>query len=121
MSTPFEQRPIGLELSLCQRYFERMLATQNSILEVGVCLSSTYAVVPLNYIAKRGAPTVAITSELVPLRTDLTVAGGTWIAEIAGVNNARLATSAATGLVAGNCTLLLANAGGQYIDISAEL
>ena len=42
--TPFEQRPIGVELALCQRYFYRFVGSSsnyNSIAACGVCTSAT--------------------------------------------------------------------------------
>ena len=35
VATPFEQRPIGLELSLCQRYYESVMASVNGIVHFG--------------------------------------------------------------------------------------
>ena len=37
VATPFEQRPIGLELSLCQRYFFKTQSSNNGVLMGGGC------------------------------------------------------------------------------------
>lgn len=44
-STPFEQRPVGLELMLCQRYFERVMAIGTTPLQSahGYAISATQA------------------------------------------------------------------------------
>ena len=63
VATPFEQRPIGLELSLCQRYYQGDVAP--SIAGVyritGIATSTTGAVVHANLQATmRVAPTVVV-------------------------------------------------------------
>ena len=58
VATPFEQRPYGLELSLCQRYYEVTTASCSSSLTASV---SGY--VPLKYLVeKRVVPTVVKTN-----------------------------------------------------------
>ena len=59
--TPFQQRPIGVELALCQRYYERIVGLSSSFESIGsggwdgpTTFSCTY-----NYlVAKRVKPTV---------------------------------------------------------------
>lgn len=48
VATPFEQRPIGLELSLCQRYF-RSLGLNTSWYAIGACGVNTGTVVDTTY------------------------------------------------------------------------
>lgn len=55
VATPFEQRPIGLELSLCQRYYEVQYVNQ-----VGGYYVGNQALDSINwYVLKRVAPTIA--------------------------------------------------------------
>jgi hypothetical protein len=63
VATPFERRPIGTELALCQRYFEKAIETANLILHPPA--RSTYATTGwLNYffkVTKRTNPNVTAT------------------------------------------------------------
>ena len=57
VATPFEQRPIGVELALCQRYFE--VGTSGSL---GYGLSTVGAGAHVSYaVTKRVAPAVVLT------------------------------------------------------------
>jgi hypothetical protein len=58
IATPFEQRPIGLELSLCQRYYEKFTYSLG-----GYAASSTAFIAPLSFnTTKRVVPVVTISS-----------------------------------------------------------
>jgi hypothetical protein len=58
VDTPFEQRPIGVELSLCQRYFQTIGAAF-----YGVVNGTTTFEITVPYIANfRAAPTVSVRS-----------------------------------------------------------
>ncbi len=58
VATPFEQRPIGLELSLCQRYYEEGRAVSVSYGDSGAAIQRGY----VSYsIGKRSAPSVILT------------------------------------------------------------
>lgn len=63
VATPFEQRPIGLELSLCQRYYEKSTHYEYPLFPApGATYAGNY---PVTYKAtKRTGPTVTITSTL---------------------------------------------------------
>lgn len=121
IATTQERRPIGVETALCMRYFERQNYSQNAIVVTGTALSIAYASASLNYFRKIGNPTITITSGIVPLKVPTANAGGTWISELADVNTARIATTGAWGLVAGDACPVFVEAVGQYIDISSEL
>ena len=58
IATPFEQRPYGLELSLCQRYYEKGLAAAVSYASAGAAYQRGY----VSYsTGKRSAPSVILT------------------------------------------------------------
>lgn len=55
VATPFEQRPIGLELSLCQRYYELL----NGVF-IGYVASANFTYFPLKFfVKKRVSPTIS--------------------------------------------------------------
>lgn len=56
--TSFENRPYGLELQLCKRYFERL----DIDTLIGVAQDSHTVVAPLQYTQKRVVPTIKIVS-----------------------------------------------------------
>jgi hypothetical protein len=58
VATPFEQRPIGMELSLCQRYYEEGRISQSGY---NITTSSTFASIPF-MVSKRTSPTVTLTA-----------------------------------------------------------
>jgi hypothetical protein len=62
VATPFERRPIGLELALCQRYFEKGLvndACSVLYLASGLYAANTVASTPIAFkVVKRATPTV---------------------------------------------------------------
>ncbi len=59
-ATPFEQRPIGLELELCQRYFERLSGPALSTIAPGQCTDSNRAIISLHYSTKRTSPSITL-------------------------------------------------------------
>jgi hypothetical protein len=63
VATPFERRPIGLELQLCQRYFETFTTSQNygNGLMVLVGGNSSLGVIPINFkVSKRTSGTATL-------------------------------------------------------------
>lgn len=121
IATTQERRPTGVETALCMRYFERQNYSQNAIVVTGTALSNVFAFASLNYFRKIWNPTITITSGIVPFKVPSANAGGTWISELVDVNTARIATTGASGLVAGDACPVFVEAAGQYIDISSEL
>ncbi len=67
IATPFEQRPIGLELSLCQRYYEVMLMTHYT----NTAYTCAYFKVP-----KRIVPTLVVAQLLGSGKPAITVSAG---------------------------------------------
>lgn len=124
VATPFENRPYGLELSLCQRYYERFVAgTTSALIASGYMLSPTQPMVVFPCVTKRVIPTIAIPNI------------STWRVN-QNSNNSLTCTGFSSGLtsvssigliltVVGGTTnlpcVMLSNAVGAYIELSAEL
>ena len=129
-ATPFEQRPIGVELALCQRYYYRRKATANNFVlsSGGQCYATTGIVVHLPFpVTMRIAPTAV---EQTGTAADYKV----WNAGASGINlntvpifnnssteQGIIEATVASGLVAGNSTTLLSTSSAAYLGWSAEL
>jgi len=114
-ATPFEQRPVGVELSLCERYYCLANAQYS-----GHAISTTSALIVSTFpVTMRTTPTLGTTLTLGSLTT---AAGGTQaVSSVSSPNpttsGAYFTVSVASGLIAGNGTLLI-NSINQW---SAEL
>ena len=128
--TPFEQRPIGMELSLCQRYYYRYAPTSSNDYIANVQAYNTTSVqAVLLYLP-------------VEMRTDSNVVGISSVAHISAYNAAGSGSipfsssssllgtkrtiragslSGSSGLAAGNCSLITFNTTSGWIDVSSEL
>ena len=65
VATPFEQRPIGVELSLCQRYYWNPCATYvaGATMGVGGCRSATEAMAYIKFpVTMRVNPTITVSN-----------------------------------------------------------
>ena len=94
VATPFEQRPIGMELSLCQRYFQII----NSIRIAGYAIAAAEIAAPIGYMAAmRTNPTATVGTF-----TLVNVATATVYAQNMGTNGGavRIIASATGGLSA---------------------
>lgn len=127
VASPFERRPIGSELALCQRYFERIQsqsATYN-IFGTGMCYSATQGAVVIQYQPKRASPTITTSAagNFVVVNSVGTAITCTSIGpNYSGISSCEFGITVAAGLAAGNATKLHANVTtGAIVDISAEL
>jgi hypothetical protein len=125
VATPFEQRPYGMELALCQRYFEVLPQAGTGSLQAsfasGIVTTATNATVVLPYkVNKRATPTLSSSGTAGSFRvyaangTDLTVTGLAYIG--VGLETVVINATVGSGLVAGNATLL-----GRRLDTSAQI
>jgi hypothetical protein len=127
--TPFEQRPIGVELALCQRYFQRLLNGADNGNEMVVNVQATGATAGYGFkpllMTMRTAPTLTSSQS-----TDAFIAknaGGSNIFmtamtfDLVTPRNCLVNISVASGLVAGNNSIVIANSVTAKIDASAEL
>ncbi len=123
VATPFTPRPLGEELALCQRYYQRFQAgSTTDRFGLGYAFSTTGArvVVPLLTRMRIGAPTLTFNSlrltDAVNLHTvsDLTLGSGSG-------SNAHQVRATSTGLTQFRPYDLLANSTDSYIAFDAEL
>lgn len=126
VATPFEQRPIGAELALCQRYFQRhSVDDSNTYIGSPTGSGSGFIQVPL-IVQMRTAPTFSASSgsALRPLTTGGSIIGTTDTTSISLTAGAKphaiqISFSGSSGLTAGAVIGVSGNAGG-YFDFSAE-
>jgi hypothetical protein len=116
--TPFEQRPIGVELGLCHRYFQRMTDPAGA----GVSSGSTVVarvLLPL-YTRMRATPT-SVLSGTINFWNGATAVGCTAITTVYNsISQGQIDFSCSIG-TQGQAIMLYTTGGSQYIDFSAEL
>ena len=123
VATPFEQRPIGMELALCQRYFETIRYQTSSVISVCQATSTTAASgFGTNFaVTKISTPALTYgTGSANALTATGSNAGGTILASAPSVNNFNWSVTSASGLVAGNAVIINC-ASTLILQASAEL
>lgn len=124
-ATPFEQRPIGVELDLCQRYFYKLSVSAAGFMS-GFCDSTTGALIGLQFPEEmRSAPSLdpAPTASNFEVRRS-GVAASVCTALVIGaasVSGARLQATTGATLTAGQGVFLASSTGSQVLNFSAEL
>jgi hypothetical protein len=130
VATPFSRAggSIGGELALCQRYFERLNANSGTVFAPfgsGACTSTVQTFSTVTFLTKRASPSVSFSTagDFAQTLANGNAATCTAISSAASGPDAVLVlTSVASGLVAGNASILYRLGGSAaYIDISAEL
>jgi hypothetical protein len=129
-ATPFEHRPFGAELALCQRYYVRFSpGAAARVLGSGQCFSTTQVAALIKFpVTMRARPSAL---EQTGTASDYSVLDAT-ITQIAlnavptysgfTTNSAALLVAVvASGLVAGNATHFNSNSATAYVGWSAEL
>jgi hypothetical protein len=123
--TPFEQRPIGVELALCQRYFLKFDTAASGFIN-GFCDSTTLALCGLYFPQEmRSAPSLspAPTASNFEVRR-AGVAASTCTALVIGsasANGVRLQVTTGATMTAGQGVLLGSSTGSQVLYFSSEL
>lgn len=121
----FERLPVQTTLAECFDYYEQLgpYDSANTYIAPGQCTSTSAAVIIINYQSKRtGSPTVTFStaSGFALLRANGSGVAGTGMATTATARSlARIVCSGASGLVAGDATVLWTNVGTTnaiYID-----
>jgi len=123
VATPFETRPIGMELALCQRYFETIRYQTSSAIAVCQATSTTAASgFGTNFaVTKISTPALIYgTGSANALTATGSNAGGTILASAPSVNNFNWSVTSASGLVAGDAVIINC-ASTLILQASAEL
>jgi hypothetical protein len=133
VATPFERRSYGQELSLCQRYYYRVVSNvaDNNYARLsifGQCASSTTAFAEVLFpVSMRTNPTSLQTTGTANNYSLFNSAGSGVVATALAFNagsahSGEVLVTVASGLVAGNATVLIANNNTTaYLGWSAEL
>lgn len=113
VATTFEQRPYGMELSLCQRYLPYITASSGYFICSGQAVSTTMcygvlAISPLTRVAPTGVIFLGGTASFMNATGAAT---GTVIISGATTSTVSIQSAGASGLVAGNASLVLGNTG----------
>lgn len=130
IATPFENRPIGLELSLCQRYYYRNFpGVNNCIFGIAWCNGTTGAQAVINFpVPMRVAP-VALEQSGVAANYSVTVATSIACNSVPTFQSANIFSAVVQFLVAGGLTFgqaaqisgSAASGASAYLGWSAEL
>jgi hypothetical protein len=120
-ATPFEQRPIGVELELCQRYYQRMVDPVGVGVSQGGTGGSARVTVPL-YTKMRAVPTSTMSGTF-NFYNGLNTVTATYIAASQNSFSHGQFDFPATfsGPTQGQAIVLYTTGGSQYLDFSAEL
>ena len=112
VATPFERRSYGLELALCQRYLPFVTTSANAIIGVGQCISTTRALIKVAFPVTPRVPPTGLTppgaggfylTDAVNVAKTCTALAITGSVDLTG---AMIQADVASGLAAGNATLL---------------
>lgn len=123
IATPFEHRPIGLELQLCKYYFRRIGKTGGASFAVGMCVSSTAVEAVISFPRMRATPTASASA---PSTFRIRYSGGAISVSSmtfdSGQDSVIVYPVVSSGLTAGQAVTFQRTDGQDpYIDLSAEL
>jgi hypothetical protein len=115
------QGTIQGELAACMRYCEKLDYQASVVITTGQAYSTTQAWSFVNWTTqKRANPTITQTGTIQALQANTATSGTTFAYSNIGINNALMAHSSGSGLVAGNAVLFQAS-GAASLLITAEL
>jgi hypothetical protein len=121
VATPFERRPYGTELDLCQRYYEKMQSVSGSYMAPAWTPTTTSALGTMSFYQKRANPTIGVSAT-----SDFTVTITVGTASIsaivftAGLTFSRIDITS-SGLTIGYGSMLRCQNSTGYIEIASEL
>ncbi len=127
VATPFERRPYGTELALCQRYYELISASNATPLGTGVgqCTSGTTAYFQVgSFVPKRNTPVATLSSatSFIVINATGGLINSTGVSLLNyGPSQVTMQVTVAAGLVAGNSTNLYGGTGGASVQLNSEL
>lgn len=127
VATPFEHRPYGAELALCQRYYQRMIGVTGNKSGMGLCVSSTVFNSIISFpVPMRIAPT-ALEQSGTAADYSISNSGGTVTCSAVPAFNsasnfvAESLFTVATGLTAGQAAISRFSNANSYLGWSSEL
>jgi hypothetical protein len=128
-ATPFEQRPIGTELALCQRYYWRWVTNGNTFAYYSMCMMRLNTVFvlgtgPKHPVTMRAVPSVFFNSMFgeVPAGGGKSLTNGLVQNNLSTVENVGFVVNADSNWGAAEPGLIRANAtNAAYVEHSAEL
>ena len=127
VATPFERRPFGAELVLCQRYLPKVGFDTDDQIGVGQATgSNTWAIQIPHIVQPRVAPTGISAGTASNFNVINSTASGVAVTAInfsaGGLSGSRVTGSVSSGLTAGNATILRAeNSSGFILFTGCEL
>jgi len=120
VATPFERRPLQIELALCQRYYQRLAYSNAGWIAIGQVYptNNVYATIPLPVVMRTAPTSITVSGTTYALDAGgvgrgITVAMGTSSPQILGLN--------ATGgfnMVNGDAALLAFSTSPNYIELN---
>jgi hypothetical protein len=120
VAAPFERRPYGTELALCQRYYQRLTSLSGNYVAFGSgrCSGTTSADVYIKYAnTMRGAPTLSQSGCGINGQAVTSISGAYY-----GSDSLYATLAVASGLTSGQGAVLYGNnSASAYIDLAAEL
>lgn len=121
--TEFEYVHPADQLARCQRYFEGILINRDGVVSTALAISTTTCYGSLYFNEKRDVPSISVTGAgtIVASTSTFVGAGGSVGFDKTDVDNTRVFVSGASGLSAGNASLINARLGSVFIEIEAEI
>lgn len=122
--TPFEQRPISLELALCQRYYQRMSGPSQSNVGIGYWFGAVgYCSIPISVPLRTTVSSGSFGFSTLFIDKPGTTGSAVTAAGFRGQTAAMLSVDFTTGssFTNGAVTTVLLNSGTAYFEVSAEL
>lgn len=121
VATPYERRPIGLELTLCQRYFWAI--TGSGVMGVGQATGTNTCAIFIQFPTQMRAPPSFGANALAVINSvGSNVNGSAAAIGAAGFTAVTInVTTGTAGLVSGNATILVGTSPASVINFSAEL
>lgn len=118
--TPFEQRPIGVELALCQRYYQRLSYQTSNYFAVGQVYptNNAYAVVDLPTTLRTPATSITVSGTTFALDSGGVGRGITVAMANATTGNIGINATGSFNLTNGHAALLAFSTAPNYIELN---
>jgi hypothetical protein len=124
VATPFERRPFGAELALCQRYCPVWETTANGdCIAIGQVYGSTTGLADLFYpvTPRTKATGISTTGSFTLLNSEATGVAATLTFNASSLASMRIVGTVSSGLTAGNATALGSSSAAKIIGTGCEL